>query len=101
MSPEPATKPKIKPNQTLVNAIAQVPLDDLPINMTDLAKAMRVSRWTISKWVDLGYEFEFGKLTTAAHCRDWLRQNAQRLKSKRKAPNEEDARLEAKLAELN
>jgi hypothetical protein len=103
MSPEPTTKPKIKhkPNQTLINAIAIVPLDDLQVNMKELSKAMHVSRWTISKWVDMGYEFEFGKQTTVAHCRAWLRENAQRLRTKRKETSEENARLESKLAELN
>jgi hypothetical protein len=50
--------------------------DDVPINMTELAQAMRVSRWTIGRWKAQGYEFEFGRRTTAGHLKAWLRGRA-------------------------
>jgi hypothetical protein len=48
--------------------------DDVPLNMTELAQAMRVSRWTIGRWKkEHGYQFEFGRHTTAGHLKAWLR----------------------------
>ena len=74
-------------------------LDDTPVNMKELSTAMNVSRWTVSKWVEMGYDFQFGKKTTPRHCKSWLEENAARLKPKRKDDKEAE-RLEAKLAEL-
>ncbi len=39
---------------TILNQFA----DDVPVNANELAKAMRVSRWTVYRWQDLGYKFE-------------------------------------------
>jgi hypothetical protein len=39
-------------------------------------EAMRVSRWTIGRWKAQGYEFEFGRRTTAGHLKAWLRGRA-------------------------
>jgi hypothetical protein len=51
--------------------------DDVPLNTTELAQAMRVSRWTIGRWKkDQGYQFEFGRRTTAGHLKAWLRARA-------------------------
>jgi hypothetical protein len=50
--------------------------DDVPVNMKELGQTMRVSRWTIRRWKDQGYEFEFGRRTTAGHLKEWLRTRA-------------------------
>lgn len=57
-------------------AIASVRLDDVPVSMSQLAKAMGVSRWTVSRWKEDGYSFEFGRLTTPGHLKMWLRKRA-------------------------
>ncbi|MGA8482558.1 MAG: hypothetical protein WB696_31690 [Chthoniobacterales bacterium] len=51
----------------------EVYTDDTPVNLTELAVAMRVSRATVSRWRAAGYELEFGYRTTVAHCKEWLR----------------------------
>ena len=71
------------------------------VTQVELAKAMRVSRWTVSGWKQKGSKFEFGKHTTPGHCRAWLRANAQLLKPKSHVADKNAERLEAKLAELN
>jgi malate synthase len=83
---------------TVVNKFA----DNVPVTMTDLALALRVSRFAIYRWMQKGYVFEFGPLTTPGHCKRWLAKNADQLKRKpptRKASPEEEL-LEAKLKEL-
>jgi hypothetical protein len=68
-------KPKEKPPEptaTIVNKYA----DDVPLTLVELAKAMRRSRWTIYRWKTEGYRFEFGRLTTLGHLKNWLRQQA-------------------------
>jgi hypothetical protein len=47
--------------------------DDVPVNSQELARAMRVSRWTVLRWREQGYEFEFGRRTTPGHLKSWLR----------------------------
>lgn len=47
--------------------------EDDPVNLTELAKAMRCSRQTVYNWVAAGYEPEFGHRTTVAHAKNWLR----------------------------
>ena len=47
--------------------------DESVVNVSDLAQAMRVGRWTVQKWRREGYQFEFGIRTTPGHCKDWLR----------------------------
>jgi hypothetical protein len=44
-----------------------------PVNMTELAAAMRYDRRTVYRWIAAGYEPEFGHRTTVAHCKAWLR----------------------------
>jgi hypothetical protein len=70
--------------------------DDVPVTALEVAGAMRVSRWTVSRWRKLGYQFEFGRRTTLGHLKAWLRDQA-------KTPNlssEDNARLEAALGRL-
>jgi hypothetical protein len=51
--------------------------DDVPLNTIELAQTMRVSRWTIGRWKkEQGYQFEFGRRTTAGHLKAWLRARA-------------------------
>jgi hypothetical protein len=57
-------------------ALASVRLDDVPVSMSHLAKAMGVSRWTVTRWKEDGYVFEFGRLTTPGHLKTWLRERA-------------------------
>jgi hypothetical protein len=56
-------------NQT----VRQLFADDVPVNGKELAQAMRVSRWTVYRWKEKGYRFEFGNRTTAGHLKAWLR----------------------------
>ena len=44
------------------------------LNLTEAARAMKVSRSTIYNWIGLGYEPEYGRRTTLAHLKNWLRQ---------------------------
>ena len=50
--------------------------DDVPVNTKELALAMRVSRWTIYRWKEKGYRYEFGRRTTVGHLKAWLREQA-------------------------
>lgn len=50
--------------------------DDTPVGTEELARTMRVSRNTVWKWKCDGYRFEFGRMTTAGHCKQWLRSRA-------------------------
>jgi hypothetical protein len=54
--------------------------DDVLLNIGELSEALRVSRWTIDRWRkrEDGYKFLYGKLTTAAHAKNWLAQQAQK-----------------------
>jgi hypothetical protein len=52
--------------------------DDSPVNHTELARVMRVSRGTVYNWEKQGYQMEFGSRTTPGHCKEWLRTNARR-----------------------
>lgn len=48
--------------------------ENTPVTMTELAAAMRVSLKTISRHIHAeGYRPEFGRLTTIAHYKNWLR----------------------------
>jgi hypothetical protein len=73
--------------------------DSTPINMTELAKLMRVSRATVCNWRAAGYEPLFGCRTTGGHCKEWLSKvHAPKMRAQRAAKQHE---LEASLAELN
>lgn len=83
--------------ETIVNKFA----DDVPLTMKDLALALRVSRFSVYRWMQKGYEFQFGPLTTPGHCKAWLAENAnlfKRKSAKGKSPEEEQ--LEAELNRL-
>lgn len=56
--------------------ITQKLADDVPVNLTELAEAMRVSRFTVARWKKRGYRFEFGHQTTIGHCKEWRREQA-------------------------
>jgi hypothetical protein len=80
-------------NVPIVNKFA----DDVPVTSLEVACAMRVSRWTVGRWKQAGYKFEFGRHTTLGHLKAWLRDQAQ----KPPLPDKKDAiRLEAALSRL-
>jgi hypothetical protein len=87
MQPEPLPT-------TVVAAFA----DDVPVNTNELAKALRVSRFTVHAWKQSGYRFEFGARTTPGHCKDWLRSRA---KSQPIHKKEADTRVEDFVASIN
>ena len=57
--------------------INQLFADDVCVNLKELAATMRVSRWSIHRWKEQGYRFEFGNRTTAGHLKTWLRIQAE------------------------
>ena len=83
-----------EPTATIVNKYA----DDVPLTLVELAKAMRVSRWTIYRWRSEGpdpYRFEFGRKSTAGHLKNWLRQQALKKSGTDKEVERQNALLEA------
>jgi hypothetical protein len=78
------------PTATIVNQYA----DDVPLTLVELAKAMRVSRWTIYRWKTEGYRFELGRLTTLGHLKNWLRQQALKKSGTDKEVERQNALLE-------
>src|ERR1700756_348276 len=79
-----------EPTITIVNRYA----DDIPLKASEVAKAMRVSRWTLHRWRVEGYNFEFGnRLTTVGHLKNWLRQRALRQSVTNKEAERQDAVL--------
>jgi hypothetical protein len=54
---------------TIVPAFA----DDVLIRTEELAKALRVSRFTVHRWKRQGYQFAYGDFTTLGHFKEWLR----------------------------
>lgn len=89
-------KPKEKPPEptaTIVNKYA----DDVPLTLVELAKAMRVSRWTIYRWKSEGpdpYRFEFGRQTTLGHLKAWRRKKALETSGTDKETERQNALLE-------
>jgi hypothetical protein len=59
-----------EPLVTIVNKYA----DDVPLTAAKVADAFDVSRWTIYRWKMDGYVFEFGRMTTLGHLKNWLRE---------------------------
>jgi hypothetical protein len=89
---EKEQKEKPPETATIVNRYA----DAVPLTLVELAKAMRRSRWTIYRWKIEGYRFEFGRLTTLGHLKNWLRQQA----LKKSGTEKEAERQNAVLARL-
>jgi hypothetical protein len=58
--------------------ITQSFADDVVVNAKELAHALRVSRWTVARWREEGYQFEFGNRSTPGHLKAWLRERAGR-----------------------
>jgi hypothetical protein len=56
--------------------------DDVVVNSTELAQAVRVSRWTLARGREEGYFFEFGSRSTPGHLKAWLRERATKVKTK-------------------
>jgi hypothetical protein len=78
--------------------ITQIFSDDVPVNTQELADAMRVSRWTISRWKKEGYVFEFRTRTTPGHLKQWLR--SQKVKQPAVDDDKEQTRLASALDRL-
>jgi hypothetical protein len=51
----------------------QANADDVVVNAKELAQALRVSRWTLTRWREKGYQFEFGNRSTPGRLKEWLR----------------------------
>jgi hypothetical protein len=79
-------------------ALSSMRLDDIPVTTLQLAKAMSVSRWTVNRWKEDGYTFEFGRLTTPGHLKAWLRKQALEKALKSAETDEENERQDAALA---
>lgn len=80
-------------NNAPIRVITQSFDDDVVVNAKELAQALRVSRWTVSRWREEGYEFEFGNRSTPGHLKAWLRERAGRRKPKTNELAEALARL--------
>jgi hypothetical protein len=52
--------------------ITQSFADDVVVNAKELAQALRVSRWTVARWREEGYQFEFGNRSTPGHLKAWI-----------------------------
>jgi hypothetical protein len=52
------------------------------VSLSELAEAMRTSRWTVRRWMEKGYKFQYGNRTTPGRCRKWLEEHAHDLKRK-------------------
>jgi hypothetical protein len=61
--------------------------DDVVVSLSELAEAMRTSRWTVRR-MEKGYKFQYGKRTTPGHCRKWLEEHADDLKRKALSPED-------------
>jgi hypothetical protein len=90
-----ATKTQRREEGIAEKTITKKYADDVPLTAGDLAKAMRVSRWTVGRWKADGYKFLYGKMTTPGHVKAWLKTEAEKATA-----DEEAARLEKKLGEL-
>jgi hypothetical protein len=73
--------------------------DDVVVSLSELAEAMRTSRWTVRRWMEKGYKFQYGNRTTPGHCRKWLEEHANDLKRK-ELSNEDVERQRILLARL-
>ncbi|MEY2539316.1 MAG: hypothetical protein QOG67_3056 [Verrucomicrobiota bacterium] len=93
-----ATKTQRNEEGAATRTITKKYADDVPLIAADLAKAMRVSRWTIGKWKANGYVFLYGKMTTQEHVKAWLKTQA--AKGKPVIQADEALRLDKKLNEL-
>jgi predicted DNA-binding transcriptional regulator AlpA len=72
--------------------------DTDPLNMKELAEAMRVSRSTVYNWIKMGYSPEFGRRSTLSHLQNWLRTvYAPMIEERRRSRNRE---IEALLSKL-
>ena len=82
------------------NTVTQSFSDDVPINAKELAQAMRVSRWTVYRWKEKGYRFEFGNRTTAGHLKTSLRSQAAAPEVPHSVSDKEQERLALALSRL-
>src|SRR5258708_31618688 len=69
-------------NNAPIRVIIQSFADDVVVNAKELAHALRVSRWTVARWREEGYQFEFGNRSTPGHLKAWLRERATQRKPK-------------------
>jgi hypothetical protein len=49
--------------------------DDEPLNSSELAQAMRFSRWSLLRCKRRGYKMEYGNRSSLGHFKKWLRAN--------------------------
>lgn len=70
------------------------------LRIGELAQYFNCSTWLIREAISRGYQFEFGRQTTPAHYREWMRGNP----APRKAAGSklaEKQRLERELSQLH
>ena len=72
---------------------------ETPLTLKALAEFLHLSRSKVYGDVARGYRFEFGRLTTPGHYRDWCRRNPLPLRT-RKNPAD-PASLERELSQLH
>jgi hypothetical protein len=60
----PLTQSGSRDDNTQIRVITQSFADDVVVNAKELAHALRVSRWTLARWREEGYQFEFGNRST-------------------------------------
>jgi len=80
--PDPATQSGLRGDNAPIRVITQSYADDVVVNAKELAHALRVSRWTVSRWREEGYQFEFGNRSTPGQLKAWLRERASQGKTK-------------------
>jgi hypothetical protein len=78
----PLTQSGSRDDNTQIRVITQSFADDVVVNAKELAHALRVSRWTVARWREEGYQFEFGNRSTPGHLKAWLRERAGRGETK-------------------
>jgi|GraSoi_2013_60cm_1033757.scaffolds.fasta_scaffold02305_7 hypothetical protein len=89
----PLTQSGSRDDNTQIRVITQSFADDVVVNAKELAHALRVSRWTLARWREEGYQFEFGNRSTPGHLKAWLRERAAQRKPKVTELSDKLARL--------
>jgi hypothetical protein len=89
----PLTQSGSRDDNTQIRVITQSFADDVVVNAKELAHALRVSRWTLARWREEGYQFEFGNRSTPGHLKAWLRERATQRKPKVNELSDKLARL--------
>jgi hypothetical protein len=76
------TQSGLRGDNAPIRVVTQSYADDVVVNAKELANALRVSRWTVARWREEGYQFEFGNRSTPGHLKAWLRERTGRGETK-------------------